>query len=129
MAFDNVFNLPHNIYEKFEPEPMSGCWLWTACAKPEGYGQVGVNRKTRMAYRVVYELLKGLVPKGLVLDHKCRTPACINPEHLEPVTTAVNIQRGKAAQKPNCARGHPHSGSMYLAKPRQIKGRVASQAL
>ncbi len=30
---------------------------------------------------------------GLVLDHTCEMPACRNPDHLEPVTQAVNLER------------------------------------
>ena len=35
------------------------------------------------------------MPEGLVIDHKCRNRLCCNPDHLEAVTQAVNVQRGK----------------------------------
>ena len=30
------------------------------------------------------------------LDHLCRTPACVNPEHLESVTHRENTARGRS---------------------------------
>ncbi len=72
----------------------SGCWLWTGVRTTEGYGQVWRDGRMRMAHREVYELLRGPIDHGLVLDHLCRTPACVNPDHVEPVTQAENVQRG-----------------------------------
>lgn len=41
-------------------------------------------------------MLRGPIPDGLQLDHLCRNPSCVNPAHLEIVTGAENIRRGKA---------------------------------
>jgi hypothetical protein len=46
----------------------------------------------------MYERYRGPIPKGLQLDHLCRQRDCINPDHLEPVTCAVNVQRGQLAK-------------------------------
>ena len=87
-----------------------GCWEWTAYKTPLGYGQVrrGVNMTT--AQRAVYEALVGPVPDGLELDHLCRNPSCVRPDHLEPVTHQENMRRGDAgllnASKTHCVRGH-----------------------
>lgn len=102
--------LPERFWEKCEPEPNSGCWLWTAgCSK--GYGVYRIGEKTGQAYSHSYKTLIGPVPEGLELDHLCRTPCCVNPAHLEPVTHGVNLLRGntinaKNATKTHCKRGH-----------------------
>jgi hypothetical protein len=87
------------------------CWIWTA-ARVKGYGRLTVNKKQWPAHRYVYTELVGPVPDGLVLDHLCRKPACVNPAHLEPVTQKENTLRGVNfiavnARKTHCKRGHP----------------------
>ena len=77
-------------------EPNTGCWLWAGADDGRhGYGRFrhhGLG--TPQAHRVSYILHKGPVPDGLTLDHKCRQRACVNPDHLEPVTRIENIRRG-----------------------------------
>ena len=56
----------------------------------------------------------GPLPDGLVLDHLCRNRACVNPEHLEPVTQSVNLLRGEtvnaaASARTHCINGHEFS--------------------
>lgn len=94
------------------PEPNSGCWLWEGNASKEGYGRFHLpNGKQGWAHRISYELFKGLIPKGLHLDHLCRNPYCVNPDHLEAVTQTENCMRGKSPivknkYKTHCKNGH-----------------------
>ena|ERR1700748_1555765 len=69
------------------------CWIWQKALVGKGYGKLWINRKCVLAHRYSYELVKGKIPIGLILDHLCKLPACINPEHLEAVTYAINKQR------------------------------------
>lgn len=66
----------------------NGCWIWTGavCA---GYGYFIDNT----AHRYAYQFARGEIPNGLQLDHLCRNQLCVNPFHLEPVTSLVNNQR------------------------------------
>lgn len=70
-----------------------GCWYWIGNIE-FGYGRIG----NRLAYRVIYEQQKGPVPAGLELDHTCRNRACVNPDHLEPVSRRENVRRGNATK-------------------------------
>jgi hypothetical protein len=79
---------------KVEGPNTSNCWLWTGYRNTGSYGVFWLDGKTRSAHRVAYEEMIGPIPDGLVLDHRCRNPGCVNPFHLEPVTPKVNVRRG-----------------------------------
>src|SRR6266404_230095 len=88
------------LLDQVSPEPMSGCWLFTGSLDRDGYGQFRVGSRTDGSYRntrahtFAYKSLRGLIPAGMTLDHKCRMRSCANPDHLEPVTNGVNVLRG-----------------------------------
>ena len=69
------------------------CWRWTGTRDRSGYGQMKYQGRRPGAHRVSYELFVGPVPEGLELDHLCRSPECVRPDHLEPVTHAENMRR------------------------------------
>lgn len=103
---------------KWIPEPNSGCWLWLGATDGrKGYGRVNIaksNKSHRQAHRLGYELYKCPIPDRLVLDHKCRNPSCVNPDHLEPVTQLENMRRGE--YKKGLALGGMASGEVQKAK-------------
>ena len=118
--------LPHRIRDKFVIAD-DGCWDWLSKKRPNEYASVAPegrvygrgDRTTEPAHRVVYKILVGDIPEGLDLDHLCRNRACVNPDHLEPVTTKVNVLRGvgacaRNARKTHCPRGHTLEGDNLL---------------
>lgn len=104
------------LVDKIEfPESPKGCWLWTAAKNGKGYGQVKFRGTQTGAHRLAYLHWIGPIPKGLQLDHLCRNPSCVNPNHLEAVTQKTNMLRGESpsalnAQKTHCKRGHALDG-------------------
>lgn len=113
---------------KIHPEPNSGCWLWTASTTAYGYGRFFTGRRNGhshwdLAHRISYLMNVGPIPSDKELDHLCRVPTCVNPNHLEPVTRQVNVWRGWNARKQDgtawhkdfCKRGHLYSGlNLYI---------------
>ena len=69
-----------------------GCWMWTSSLQMSGYGVFHRARRTYRAHRVAFEMVRGPIPAGLVLDHRCHNRACVNPDHLVPVTAEMNRQ-------------------------------------
>ena len=105
----------NNVSERFwsrVAESKDGCWLWTGATDGDGYGLFSVSHSvTRRAHRWAYTEMVGEIPEGLQLDHLCRVRNCVRPEHLDPVTSRVNIMRGVGwapdnAAKDQCPRGH-----------------------
>ncbi len=103
------------LEERFWPkvEKTFSCWIWTAGKNNKGYGMIWDAEEGRqvLAHRASYQMMKGPIPEGLSLDHLCRNPACVNPDHLEPVTHKENLRRGNtpgslAARTGHCKRGH-----------------------
>jgi hypothetical protein len=89
------------VMERIEIDRESGCWIFpgTKTIKDRGYGQVstrvGGHRRMVLAHLVTYEHYVGPVPEGLEIDHLCSVAACVNPDHLEPVTHAENMRRAR----------------------------------
>jgi hypothetical protein len=85
------------------------CWIWTGTTIGYGYGRFGLTSKVLfVAHRWAWEDRYGPVPDGLQLDHLCRVPRCVNPDHLEPVTPHINTLRARRAApaRTHCDRGH-----------------------
>lgn len=93
-----------------------GCWMWTGPTYL-GYGMAQVKEqgkwRNRRAHRVAWQQIRGPIPDGLVLDHLCRTTACVNPEHIEPVTLVENIRRGTGMGPRNAAKTHCKNGHEF----------------
>lgn len=122
MKFPERYQSPTERFSMgYIPEPNSGCWIWLGnLSGSKGYGYIDVYGKPTRAHRYSYELHKGKIPNGLVIDHLCKMSWCVNPDHLEAVTQKVNMERGANTGRrvDVCVNGHPKSGNNLYIFPR-----------
>lgn len=93
---DPLFVMTHpdqseRFWAKVEKRGPDECWIWTG-GKRNGYGFFNVPPTTIGAHRFAYTEVKGEIPEGMVVDHRCRVKLCVNPDHLQVVTVALNGQ-------------------------------------
>jgi hypothetical protein len=105
----------HQIEDRGHETP---CWIWQGSINNAGYGscsRIGADGKRyRLAHRWYYVEHAGSIPADRpLLDHACRVTACVNPDHLRPVTMSENIRLGDHSNNANrrktrCPKGHAY---------------------
>lgn len=89
-----------------------GCWLWRGRLDRDGYGIFYLRGKSRKAHRVAYATAHAMyMPPDMVIDHVCRVRSCVNPAHMDLVTSRENNIRGSGVTSKNrkalrCKNGH-----------------------
>lgn len=88
--YDNGFKVEDRGYK-------TPCWVWQWCID-QGYAVLTVDsprgRVNNRVHRITYQDKFGKIDDSVPLDHLCRLRCCVNPDHLEPVTTGENVRRG-----------------------------------
>jgi HNH endonuclease len=111
---------PRSIFERLVDRTVLGrchpqlgtCWVFTGPADP--YGRIGKGSE-RFVHRLGWIQLRGPIPDGMELHHRCGVYACWNPDHLQLVTHAENLAYSRKA---HCKRGHPLQGANLRIDPR-----------
>lgn len=72
------------------------CWMWDGGLDPYGYGFYSTrlhDAKTNFRVtRLIWVLVYGEIPEGLLMLHRCDNPPCCNPAHLWVGTQTDNQQ-------------------------------------
>ena len=101
------------FWSKVSNHDTNGCQNWTGPRDRHGYGSFSMRSLNWKAHRVSWTIANGQIGDGLELDHLCRNPSCVRPDHLEPVTHAENMRRGRGGEyngaKTHCPQGHEYT--------------------
>lgn len=125
----------------------SGCWTWSGYVASSGYGSTpkrrGEKSSPEYAHRLAYELWVGPIPEGYDVDHLCHNDdescpggigclhrLCVNPVHLEAITTVDNRRRQRnvieQVARTHCLHGHERTPeNTYIHK--KPDGRTARE--
>jgi hypothetical protein len=82
-----------------EPEPMSGCFLWTGAIDRAGYGRFLIGRVNHLAHRVAWTIRYGKVPDGAFVLHSCDMRECVSTDHLFCGSNQENMRDMAAKQR------------------------------
>lgn len=99
---------------RIAPGP-DGCQDFTTRAgvAVKGYACLRVGRNRAGAHRVAWVAFHGRdIPAGQVIDHLCRRPSCVNPQHLEAVSPKTNTLRGVGPTATNAAKEYCPAGHL-----------------
>lgn len=109
------------------------CWLWNGTGK-NWYGSFSIAGRAIGAHRVSYLLANGLdsIPDGFFVDHLCHVRRCVNPDHLDAVTSRANSMNSDSptainARRTHCASGHPLSGENLFIESGKRRCRACSR--
>src|SRR6185437_16693282 len=104
------------FYSKVRFDEISGCWEWIGRKDKDGYAKFSFSIFYVTAHRMSFLLHNSNFDDNLVIDHLCRNPSCVNPEHLEQVTQKENTIRGYSfnSKKTHCPQGHPYEGDNLI---------------
>jgi hypothetical protein len=125
-----AFGLPSELEERFWIKVVrkeSGCWEWNAgCNLPPAlpYGRFKFHGKEDKSHRVSWKIIRGEIPKGMWVLHRCDNPMCVSPFHLfigTPKDNAVDSsKKGRRSKAGNpWVFGEMHSNSKLTYK--QVK--------
>lgn len=114
------------LIERFEKKieliPFTTCWIWTGNIKDNGYGQLIVNKKMKLAHRVSYELYKTTIPDKMEVCHSCDNRVCVNPSHLWLGTHRDNMKDMSLKGRTSGAKGIKHySAKLTEEQVREIR--------
>lgn len=118
----SAFKLPQVVLDRLfaRVEKTDSCWIWKGAITSHGYGILEINGRRFSAHRISFLLAGKVIPEGKQIDHLCRVRRCVNPDHMEAVTSRENTLRGLPfrQRKTHCANGHEYTRetSYYLKK-------------
>jgi hypothetical protein len=105
------------------------CWQMKGWHDKDGYAHFHKSKHKSKAHRISYEWHKGKIPDGLTIDHLCKNKGCVNPDHLEAVTTEENASRHNAEGYKNWWKELPSDKKQEFIDNVCVKGSLKAAAI
>lgn len=99
----------------------NGCWNWCGTKSSSGYGVITANKKQLRAHRLSLLFSGKNFKDGFQVDHLCRNIICVNPSHLEIVTSRENTLRGIGPSAMNSKKRFCHNGHIFDVKNTRLR--------
>lgn len=92
-------SLPQKLQARCCGSSPDRCWVWRPSKNSRNTEWKYRDKEPSAPYREFYIRIKGPIPNGIILRHKCDNRLCMNPNHLEPGTASDNardkMERGR----------------------------------
>ena len=118
-----------NFWAKVDRSRNDGCWLWSGCRNPSGYGRVRIQDHVWYTHRIAVIFSGTMIPEDRMVLHRCDNPPCCNPDHLFLGTRLENMadckkkerfargEKSGARKHPECVpRGESNGRSVMTAR-------------
>lgn len=69
-----------------------GCWEWSGAHDSKGYAKLRRGTQNIPIHRWMYEHHVAPLVDGMVIDHACRNPGCVRPDHLRQISVKENVE-------------------------------------
>lgn len=85
------------------------CLEYQGCIQANGYSRATVKGISDYGHRHIYRMMRGEIPDGFDVCHKCDNRRCINPNHLFIGTRKENMQDAVAKGRQAKGGDLPHT--------------------
>lgn len=134
--------LYERLVSKIDPQSTDECWEWKGGKTGGGYGSMKVEGVMILVHQIAYTLWVGPLTVDMIVHHKCENRACINPHHLELLTSSQHKLLHPSSNphdcKKNithCPKGHIydesntylHKGARYCRECKRASVRLSNQ--
>lgn len=102
----------------------TGCWHGRG-SKIKGHTRLPLAGQQTFGHVIMFVVFRGTIPRGSVLHHRCETPDCWNPWHVEPLST-LQHKAEHSATRSACPNGHAYPANQFRDTSGKLRCRICT---